>query len=259
MASALALKAQIEHLYEGESARAHRFRYLILGLDVLTLVFLIISTFFYGEWWVEMLDVVFGLYLLADYSARLWIDRKKLSFLFHPMNLADLVALASFLAPLLGENFAFMRALRVLRLLRSYRMLARLRTDFVYFRQNEDVILSVTHLLIFIFLMTELVFVTQVGRNPQVQHFIDAMYFTIAALTTTGFGDVTLQGQTGRVLSVIIMIFGVSLFLKLLKSVFRPSKVRHICTACGLFLHERDAVHCKHCGKILHIPNEGDV
>ena len=259
MASALALKARIEHLYEGESPTAHRFAYSLLALDALTIAFLIISTFFYGAWWVEGLDVLFGVYLLADYNARLWIDKRKFSFVINPLNLADLVALVSFLAPLLGENFAFMRALRVLRLLRSYRLLARLRADFVYFRKNEDVIVSSTHLFIFIFLMTELVFVTQVGKNPQVQHFIDAMYFTIAALTTTGFGDITLQGQHGRVLSVIIMIFGVSLFLRLLKAVFRPAKVRYVCSACGLFLHERDAIHCKHCGQVLNIPNDGDA
>ena len=107
--------------------------------------------------------------------------------------------------------------------------------------------------------MTELVFVTQVGNNPDVRNFLDAMYFTIAALTTTGFGDVTLQGDAGRALSIVIMIFGVSLFLRLIQTMFRPSKVRFTCNACGLFLHESDAVHCKHCGKVLAIPSDGDV
>ncbi|MBN8531485.1 MAG: two pore domain potassium channel family protein, partial [Alphaproteobacteria bacterium] len=112
---------------------------------------------------------------------------------------------------------------------------------------------------IFIFVMTELVFVTQVASNPNVGNFLDAMYFTITTLTTTGFGDITLQGDSGRFLSIVIMIFGVSLFLRLIQTMFRPSKVRFTCTDCGLFLHENDAVHCKHCGKVLPIPSEGDV
>jgi voltage-gated potassium channel len=37
---------------------------------------------------------------------------------------------------------AFLRALRTLRLLRSYPLLARLRVDFPYFRTHEDVIIS---------------------------------------------------------------------------------------------------------------------
>ncbi|MFZ4761549.1 MAG: potassium channel family protein [Alphaproteobacteria bacterium] len=255
----LALKQKITDLYEGDSQTAHRFRYTLLVLDVVTILFLIGSTFFYGHTVVEWIDVLFGIYIAIDFFARLWIATKKPAFFLSPLNLADLVAMVSFLAPLLGGNFAFLRSLRVLRLLRSYRLQDRLRKDFLYFRQHEDVIMSATNLFIFVFIMTELVFVTQVGDNPNVRNFLDAMYFTIAALTTTGFGDVTLQGDAGRALSIIIMIFGVSLFLRLIQTMFRPSKVRFPCDACGLFLHESDAVHCKHCGKVLAIPSDGDV
>jgi voltage-gated potassium channel len=60
-------------------------------------------------------------------------------------------------------------------------------------------------------------------------------------------------------LSVIIMVCGVSLFLRLLKSIFRPPKVRYECPDCGLFLHENDAVCCKHCGKVINIASDGDA
>jgi voltage-gated potassium channel len=253
------LKQKITDLYEGDSQTAHRFRYTLLALDVVTILFLIGSTFFYGHTIVEWVDMLFGLYIALDVLSRFWIANKKTAFLISPLNLADMVAMVSFLAPLLGENFAFLRGLRVLRLLRSYRLQDRLRKDFLYFRQHEDVIMSSTNLFMFIFIMTELVFVTQVGDNPNVGNFLDAMYFTIAALTTTGFGDVTLQGDSGRALSIAIMIFGVSLFLRLIQTMFRPSKVRFTCDTCGLFLHESDAVHCKHCGKVLAIPSDGDV
>ncbi len=253
------LKQKVTDLYEGDSPTAYRFRYTLLALDVVTVLFLIWSTFFFGHTIVEWVDMLFGLYIALDVLSRFWIANKKTAFLISPLNLADMVAMVSFLAPLLGENFAFLRGLRVLRLLRSYRLQDRLRKDFLHFRQHEDVIMSATNLFIFIFIMTELVFVTQVGDNPNVHNFLDAMYFTIAALTTTGFGDVTLQGDVGRALSIIIMIFGVSLFLRLIQTMFRPSKVRFTCDACGLFLHESDAVHCKHCGKVLAIPSDGDV
>jgi voltage-gated potassium channel len=81
----------------------------------------------------------------------------------------------------------------------------------------------------------------------------------VTALTTTGFGDITLRGTTGRLISVVIMIFGVTLFLRLLRSLLQPHKVRFSCPACGLQRHEADAVHCKACGKVLNIPDEGNV
>lgn len=41
-------------------------------------------------------------------------------------------------------------------------------------------------------------------------NYIDALYFTVAMLTTTGFGDITLPGTAGRLLSILMMIVGVS-------------------------------------------------
>lgn len=255
----MTFKARLKNLYDGDSAAAHRFRYFLLGMDIVTIAFLVISTFFYGSTLIERLDILFGIYVALDFVARLWIADKKSTFAISPLNIADLIAVISFLAPLLGENFAFLRGFRILRLLRSYRLQKRLREDSPLFKRHEDVIMSATNLFIFIFVMTEIVFVTQVQRNPEVNNFLDAMYFTITTLTTTGFGDVTLQGQSGRLLSVIIMIFGVSLFLRLIQTMFRPSKVRFTCQDCGLFLHESDAVHCKHCGAVLNIPSDGAV
>ncbi|MEZ5690226.1 MAG: potassium channel family protein [Rickettsiales bacterium] len=251
------LKQKIYDLYEGDSTISHHFRYTLLAIDVVTIIFLVVSSFFYGVDVIEIIDIFFGLYLAADYLARLWMAPKKTSFIINVLNMADLIATISFLLPLLGENLAFLRALRILRLLRSYRLQDRLRQDFDYFRRNEDIILSATNLFIFIFLMTELVFVTQVEVNKEVTNFVDAMYFTIAALTTTGFGDITLSGQSGRIISIAIMILGGSLFLRLVQTIFRPSKVRHTCEKCGLFLHESDSVYCKHCGSILDIPSSG--
>jgi voltage-gated potassium channel len=93
--------------------------------------------------------------------------------------------------------------------------------------------------------------------NPQIRNYADALYFTVTTLTTTGFGDITLTGTVGRMLSVGVMIVGVTLFLRLLQVLFRPTKIRYTCPKCGLKLHDPDAVHCKHCGEVVHIETEG--
>jgi voltage-gated potassium channel len=253
------LKTTIRHLYEANTDKAARFRYALLGIDLLTILFLIGSSFYHEHEALHYLDIVFGLYILLDLCARFWITRAKLAFSLHPLNIADAVAVISFFAPLLGGGMGFLRALRMLRLLRSYRLVDRLRKDVGYFRRNEEVIMSGTNLLVFIFIMTEIVFVTQAAHNPKVANFLDAMYFTITTLTTTGFGDITLEGQSGRLISIVVMIFGVSLFLRLIQTIFRPRKIRFTCQDCGLFLHENDAVHCKHCGVVLNIPSDGHV
>ena len=104
---------------------------------------------------------------------------------------------------------------------------------------------------------TGLIYALQYRYNPEIQNYADALYFTVTTLTTTGFGDITLTGTSGRLLSVGVMIFGVTLFLRLAQVLFRPTKVRHECPECGLRLHDADAVHCKHCGTTIRIETDG--
>lgn len=157
------------------------------------------------------------------------------------------------------DNLGFLRIFRALRLMRSYHLLRDLRAGSPWFRRFEDVIQRTLTLVVFIFIVTSLVYVSQHGINPAIATYVDALYFTITTLTTTGFGDITLLGPGGRLLAVLIMVIGVALFLRLLQAVFRPNKVRFECPDCALQIHDADAVHCKHCGRVLAIPTEGAV
>ena len=247
---------RLRHLYEGDTPQAHRFRYGLLIFDVATILFIVATSFLPRHPLVEVLDMLFGLAILADIAARLLISRHRWRDLLHPLTLIDLVVAISFLAPITGEGAGFLRILRTLRLLRSYRLLTRLRADSPFFCRNEEVIVAVANLSVFLFVMTGIVYETQHWTNPHISNYADALYFTVTALTTTGFGDITLLGTTGRMLTVVIMIFGVTLFLRLAQVLFRPHKVRFACPTCGLQRHDPDAVHCKACGELLNIPNE---
>ncbi len=250
------LRKRLKNLYEGGSRRAQKFRYGLLVFDIVTLIFIVATSFVPRENWIEIADVAFGLLILSDFLARLWIADRPLREFLHPVTWADAASIVSFLAPLVGEPAGFLRILRTMRLLRSYQLLARLRADFPYFRAHEEVILAVANFAVFLFVMTGFVYETQYATNPGIKNYADALYFTVTALTTTGFGDITLQGTAGRLISVGIMIFGVTLFFNLARAVLRPSKVRFECPDCGLLTHDPDAVHCKACGKMLKIPNE---
>ncbi|MCB1340723.1 MAG: ion transporter [Pseudooceanicola sp.] len=250
---------KLQSLYEDDTPEAHRFRYGLLAFDVLTILFVIATSFFPHTTPVEVMDAVLGALILADFGFRFWIEKRKKLFFFRVATWADIVATASFLAPIAGEGFGFLRILRTLRLLHTYELLDRLRQDFPYFRRQEEVVLATVNLFVFLFVMTGLIYALQYGVNPQISNYADALYFTVTTLTTTGFGDITLTGTSGRMLSVGVMIVGVTLFLRLATVLFRPAKVRHECTRCGLTLHDPDAVHCKHCGKTIRIRTEGAV
>lgn len=251
------VRKRLRELYEGDTPQAHRFRYGLLIFDFVTVLFIVMTSFLPRHPVISTLDIVFGVVILADIVARFAMSRRPLREFLRPATYADIAATASFLAPLGGEALGFLRILRTLRLLHTWQILERLRHDSAYFRRNEEVIIATTNLAVFVFIMTAIVYETQKGSNPHIANYADAAYFTVTALTTTGFGDITLPGTSGRIISMVIMICGVTLFLNLARALFQPRKVRFPCPACGLQRHDPDAVHCKACGIVLAIPDDG--
>lgn len=252
------LRVVLRHLYEAGTPAAKRFRYGLLGLDLVGIGWIVAASFLGTTPAVLAFDAMLGAVLAAEFALRIAASGRPLRAVLQPLNLADLLAILSLLlAPLLHGALGFLRVLRTLRLLHSVRLIASLRSDLPFFRRNEEATLAAAQLLVFVFVMTGLVYETQHRGNPGIGNYADALYFTVTTLTTTGFGDITLPGVTGRLLSVVIMLAGVTLFLRLAQALFRPVKVRFPCPACGLQRHEPDAVHCKACGTLLKIPDEG--
>ncbi|GAC19314.1 potassium channel family protein [Paraglaciecola arctica] len=248
---------QIDDLYNGNNKTSARFRWGLLGFDAVTILYFVVSSFFHYIHEMRWLEISIGIIYLLEFAARSYISKRRLRDIFHPVGLADLIVIASLLAPTLAANFSFLRIARALRLLRSYHVIKALRRQSSLVRANEEIIFSVVNLLVFIFVITAIVLVSQEGKNSSIANYVDALYFTVTTLTTTGFGDIILLGTDGRILAVLIMIFGISLFLRLIQTIFRPAKVKYACPTCGLNRHDSDAVHCKHCGEIVRIKTEG--
>ena len=251
------LRGFLRDLYFGSDLAATRFQLGLLAFDLVTVTFFLFATFTPYSDWILAADVLIALGLALDFACRLYISPRPLQYLRQPMAIVDLVVLASLLLPALAPNLGFLRLLRALRLTGSYNVLLALDSDVPYVRRNLKVIRAAVNLGVFIFLVSAVVYVQQRTINPDIDDYLDALYFTIATLTTTGFGDITLEGKYGRLLATLVMIFGISLFLNLVSAVFRPRKVEFPCPRCALLEHDVDAVYCKACGHQLKIPNEG--
>jgi voltage-gated potassium channel len=256
----LSLRDWLRDLYFGADKRAARFQYGLVVFDALTIFFFLTVTFIADARWVLWVDLTLALVLSLDFAARLYIAQHPARQLLNWITIADAVVIVSLILPVFTGDYAtlaFLRVLRAARLARSYHLFETLKRRHRWVRQHEEPIQSAIHMVLFLFVTTAIVFVHQNALNPEIETYIDALYFTVATLTTTGFGDITLIGETGKLLSVLIMIVGIALFIRLVQSIFMPARVRYRCPECGLLKHEPDAVHCKHCGTILDIPNEG--
>lgn len=123
--------------------------------------------------------------------------------------------------------------------------------------QWEETARAVLNLVTFVFAVSGFVYTFFVRRDTGIAGYIDALYFTVTSMTTTGYGDITLEGTFGKLTSIAVMLVGISLFVRLAQALFRPHKVNFPCPDCGLSRHDPDAVHCKACGNMLNIPDEG--
>lgn len=243
--------------FYGSSERGVRGRYIMLGVDSAIVAYFIVTTFLPLTDWIVFTDRIIGMILVVELSGRIIADTDRIGLVSRPLALLDIAIIISLFIPDIFGNFAFLRVIRALRILRSYHVTKQLKQHFRFFARNEDVIQSALNLLVFIFVVTAFVFVLQQERNEAINDYVDALYFTVTTLTTTGFGDIILVGSQGRLLAIVVMIVGFALFLRLVQTIFRPTKVRYECTHCGLTRHDMDAVHCKHCGHELHIRTEG--
>ncbi len=256
------LRTALDSLYNGRSRAGLRFRLGLLAVDLIIVLSYVASSVLglhQGMW---RLDLILAALVAADLSARWLISDGWRTMLRNPFHRADMVVLLSLLAPLISDapivgDFAFLKVLRAVRVARSYRVLQELRADSRFFRRNEEVIQRSVNLGVYIFVVSGTLHALQRDINPEIATWLDALCFTMAALTTTGFGDIVLVGVSGRWLSIAILIVGVGMFLHLLQSVFRPPKMHHECGTCGLQLHDPDAVHCKHCGHEIRIRTDG--
>ncbi|WP_296458434.1 ion channel [Phenylobacterium sp.] len=250
------VRVRLRELYHGASPEAVRFRLWVIAIDVLLIGFFIAAPFLRDYYPVYLtFDYVVALVLALDIGARALADVSLRTFLRRPSSWLDLFVLATLLFPLWLFNFAFLRVLRLWSLVHSeifWHTVGRRYDD----SRVEDVSKSLATLVTFIFVATGFVYASFARSHPGLNGYVDALYFTVTTLTTTGFGDITLPGAWGRLLTIVIMISGITLFVRFAQTLIKPYKVRFTCEACGLMRHDPDAVHCKACGALLNIPNE---
>ena len=249
------LRDVLRRLYHGRTPAAIRFQVAVILIDLAIIAFFI-ATPVMQEWksflWV---DYSIAALLVADITARILASTDIPRWLRQPTVWVDIFILLTLLLPDTLGNLGFLRILRLWSLSRSgflWRPLERRG-----FGQWRETIHAVVNLLTFLFIVTGFVYTFFFRDGAGIAGYVDALYFTVATVTTTGFGDIVLPGIAGKLTAIVAMIIGISLFVRLAQSIFRPSKVYFPCPQCALQRHDPDAVYCKACSHPLKIPDDG--
>lgn len=194
-----------------------------------------------------------------EYVLRLWCARFRLSYIFSLYALIDLLAILPSL--LVAIDIGFLRFLRIFRWFRILRLVRFLEGRLLFYRLSSGDSFALVRVLFtlftIIFISAGLIYQTEHLQNPETfRTFFDAFYFSVVTMTTVGFGDVTPISDTGRLITVLMILTGVTLIpwqlSILVKELVKATGQREIvCSQCGHALHDADAKFCKRCGTVL--------
>ena len=250
------LRRAVQRIERGRDPSALRWQAFLAFIDLSILAFFILGPYLRSGPSYLIIDYTIAAWVGAELAARALAAPSLRAFFTRPMTWVDIAILATLLFPDVLFNFAFLRVMRIWAIGRSPLLRAGLRR--FGWLHLQEVVRAVLNFMVFLFMVTGFVYTTFFYAQEGGEGFVDALYFTVATITTTGFGDITLPGTLGKLTSVVTMIVGISLFVRLAQAIVRPYKVHFSCPQCGLQRHDADAVHCKACGHLLNIPDEGD-
>jgi voltage-gated potassium channel len=218
-------------------------------------------------------EVIIVLFFIIEYAARLYGARSRLKQLVDIYSVIDLVAILPTLSLLVLPMFGitldlrFIKGIRIIRVARIFRFLRFAADPDFFFGSIRMPLLKVVRLfltiLIIFFVSSGLFFHVESNINPNVRTFGDAFYFTVVALTTVGFGDITPLSEGGKWVTVLMICSGIVLIPWQISRIVKEwihiaSKKEIICQRCGLRYHDPDASHCKSCGAVIYQEYDGD-
>lgn len=150
-----------------------------------------------------------------EYIARLILSEKSVKFVFSFYGLIDLLAILPFYLAFAMD----LRSLRLVRLLRLARLLKLARYHSAMQRFAKALYLAKEELSIFIMAILVLLYLAAVGiyhfehaAQPEVfKSIFDCLWWSVATLTTVGYGDVYPITAGGRFFTFVVLIIGLGL------------------------------------------------
>ncbi|MFQ5608770.1 MAG: ion transporter [Gammaproteobacteria bacterium] len=159
-----------------------------------------------------------------EYVTRVWLateDRRyrdlpdwraRLEYMFTPMALIDLLAIAPFyLSMFVPVDLRYLRLFRLLRLLKLSHYFDGLLIFVIVLRREASAIAGALLIMATLVIVSAcLMFTVENAANPgKFESVAEAIWWAVVTLTTVGYGDITPVTFGGRLLAILIMISGI--------------------------------------------------
>ena len=211
------------------------------------------------------LEWFFTLAFTAEYLARLYCVRRPLRYATSFFGIIDFLSVVPTYLAMLLPGAHVLLDVRILRLLRIFRVLKL--TSYVeeYGMLNRALVASRRKILIFlsvvmmiVLLLGTVMYVIE-GPGNGYTSIPTSVYWAITAITTVGFGDIVPKTDLGRAISSFMMLLGWGILAVPTGIISSELSVQHgrlrattrTCHECLSEGHELGAKFCKDCGAPL--------
>ncbi|MEP5339192.1 MAG: ion transporter [Algibacter sp.] len=198
----------------------------------------------------------------VEYVIRIWVSDKtkedkkeRINFAFSTLGIIDLIAILPFYLPFIFPiDLRIVRILRLFRLLRIFKLSRyskSLKTIKAIFKETKAE-LSITVFVTFVLMILSSTLMYYIEHDDQPEQFAsigDAFWWSIATLTTVGYGDVYPVTGLGKLLSGIIALIGIG-FVALPTGIISSAFIEKIQSDKKL-KKENKICNCPHCGESI--------
>ncbi|WP_139957123.1 ion transporter [Flavicella sediminum] len=236
----------------------------IYALIVLNIIALILESYEELNAQYSHIFYYFELFSVAiftvEYFIRIWVSDKtkedkkeRLNFAFSTLGIIDLIAILPFYLPFIFPiDLRIVRILRLFRLLRIFKLSRyskSLKTIQYIFKEVKGE-LSITVFVTFVLMILSSTLMYYIEHDDQPEQFAsigDAFWWSVATLTTVGYGDVYPVTGLGKLLSGIIALIGIG-FVALPTGIISSAFIAKI-QAEKKQKKKKTMCNCPHCGK----------
>ena len=211
----------------------------------------------------DRLEWMFTLLFTAEYLLRLACARQPLRYVTSLFGVIDLLSvLPTYVAIFIPDAYALLDV-RVLRLLRVFRILKLMPYVNEYrvllaalAASRRKILVFLSFVLMVVLLLGTMMYVVE-GPQNGFTSIPTGVYWAITAVTTVGFGDLVPKTDVGRLIASVMMLIGWGtlavptgiISAELTRRQSPLAKLR--CRQCGMEGLDIDDRYCRHCGAAL--------
>ena len=258
-------------IFEAETPAGRRF-----DLALLVLILLSVAVVFadsvqelrdqYGNQF-KLLEWAFTLIFTVEYIIRLLCVRHPLRYATSFFGIVDFLSILPTYLALIFPELHSLIDVRLLRLLRIFRILGLSAYSHEYYSliyairaSARKITIFISFVLIVAVIMGTVMYLVESPHNDKYPNIPTAIYWAITTMTTVGYGDVTPSTGLGRLNATLMMLMGWGTLavptgiVTVEMSNARGKKLEittRTCANCMTEGHLPDANYCMHCGEAL--------